>query len=258
VRRASHLAAILACALLPATAQAQESVRLSTTLTPDRLGAATTIGFGFHITAPGAEAPPALTEINLRYPGNLGIALSGLGFATCTTITLETFGVQRCPADSFMGHGTAVGEIAIGPDIIRETAQVTIVRGPTQEGHLAMLIYANASTPVNAQLTFPALVLPAPAPFGGRIAVDVPLVPTLPGSPDVAVVSLQSTLGPQGLTYYERVGSRTIAYHPTGILLPDRCPHGGFPFAAEFSFQDGSHATAHSTVPCPKPRRTRR
>ena len=28
--------------------------------------------------------------------------------------------------------------------------------------------------------------------------------------------------------------------------------HGGFPFAATFAFLDGTHANAHTTVPCPK------
>ncbi len=79
--------------------------------------------------------------------------------------------------------------------------------------------------------------------------IGVPLVPSLPDSPDVAVVQLTTTLGPLGITYYERVHGHTIAYHPRGLLLPDSCPRGGFPFAAELGFVDGSTASARRCVP---------
>lgn len=44
------------------------------------------------------------------------------------------------------------------------------------------------------------------------------------------------------------VGLRVIA----GIILPKRCPHGGWPVASRFSFQDGQEVMATRTVPCPR------
>jgi hypothetical protein len=79
----------------------------------------------------------------------------------------------------------------------------------------------------------------------------VPLVPSLPEAPDVAVVQLHATFGPKDLTYYEREHGKLVAYHPKGILLPNTCPHGGFAFSASFTFLDGSHTTAQTRVPCP-------
>jgi hypothetical protein len=114
-----------------------------------------------------------------------------------------------------------------------------------------LLFLAQGEAPVSAQLIFTSLILTAPTPFGGSLATTVPIVPSLPEAPDVAVTQLHSTLGPMHITYYQRFRGKTTAYHPKGIRLPDRCPHGGFPFAAEFSFLDGTHATAHTTVPCP-------
>lgn len=247
------LAAALLCASLATVAHATQSVTLQATLTPERLGHATTVGFGIQIATPAGQAPSPLTEVNVRYPGDLGIALSGLGLATCSPATLEALGVEGCPADSLMGYGTALAEIPIGPYTERETASVTIVRGPAQEEHLALLFYADAAAPVSAQLVFPGLLLPTSAPFGGRINIDVPLVPSLPKGPDVAVVRLRSTLGPEHLTYYEHRHGHLIPYNPKGILLPDTCPHGGFPFAATITFLDAGRTTAHTTVPCPKP-----
>jgi hypothetical protein len=246
------VAVLLASACLPATAHAAQSVSLSAMFTPERLGVSTTLGIGFRIAAPAHRVPSPLTGVDLRYPANLGIALSGLGLATCSAQTLEAFGPVACPANSLMGYGIALAEVAVGPEIIRETARITVVRAPTQNGHLALLVHANGGGPVNAQIVFPAVLLASSPPFGGRLHMNVPLVPSIPGAPDVAVVQVSSTLGPRNITYYERVHGRTVGYTPKGILLPSSCPRGGFPFAARFSFQDGSHAAAHTAVPCPR------
>jgi hypothetical protein len=64
---------------------------------------------------------------------------------------------------------------------------------------------------------------------------------------------MRLTLG-GNLTYYERVGSRNVAYHPAGVGLPRSCPRGGFPFAASFAFIDGSASRARTAVACPRRR----
>jgi hypothetical protein len=245
------LAALTVFASLPRTASAGQTARLNATLTPERLGHDTTVGFGFRIRAPANHVPPPLTKVQLSYPLGLGFALSELGLATCSAETLETFGPQGCPANSRMGYGTALAEIPVGPSILHESAQVTIIRAINQSGYLALLICASSETPVSAQIVFPGLLLPAPAPFGGRLDMSIPLVPSLPEAPDVAVVQLRATLGPQGLTYHERIHGHIVNYQPRGIPLSTSCPHGGFRFSATFSFQDGTHALAHTAVPCP-------
>jgi hypothetical protein len=187
----------------------------------------------------------------VRYPGSLGVAVGELGLATCSKSRLEAFGAAGCPANSRMGEGSAVAEIPIGPEILQETAKVAILRAPEQEGHLALLLYATGESPVFAQIAFPGLLLQSPAPYGASIHINVPLVPSLPEGPDVAVIRIHATLGPRGLTYYEHIRGKLVPYKPRGILLPKRCPHGGFAFSANFGFLDGSHATANTTVRCP-------
>jgi len=150
-----------------------------------------------------------------------------------------------------MGIGSAIAEFPIGPKIARESAPVSIFRAPDEDGQFALLLYVTAMNPIGVQIALPSLLLPAPAPFGGSVQIGVPLVPSFPDSLYVAVVQLTATLGPLGITYYERVHGRTIAYHPRGLLLPDNCPPGGFPFAAALSFADGSTASARTAVPCP-------
>ena len=243
--------ALLAALCFPALAQANQTVKLKASLVPERLGHGTTVGFGFEVSAADGRVPSPLTSVELDYPGNLGFAISGLGLAICEAATLEALGPDGCPANSRMGFGSAMAEIAVGPLIIRELTSVSIVRGPTQEGHLALLFYANGEEPVSAGIVFPGLLVPSAPPFGGAVSIEVPLIPGLPGAPDIAVVRLSSTLGPEHLTYYRQVGGKTVAYNPAGVLLPKRCPAGGFRFAGLFSFLDGTTATANTVVPCP-------
>jgi hypothetical protein len=242
---------ILMLALAAAPAVASQSVSLAAKFVPKRLGGDTGVGFEFTISAQGQLVPSPLTGVELRYPQNLGIAISGLGIETCDPQTLELEGAAGCPANSRMGYGEALAEIPIGGTIVREPARVEIVRGPTKEGHLALLFYADGESPTIAQIVLPGLLLPATPPFGGSIGIDVPLVPGFPEGPNVSVVSLKSMLGPRDLTYYERVRGRTIAYKPRGIVLPRICPRGGFRFMATFSFLDGSSTNAATAVPCP-------
>jgi hypothetical protein len=244
------LLAQLAWTVLPA--QAAQSVRLRAALMPEHLGAGTTIEFGFRIATPNHRVPPPLTAIDLLYPANIGIVTSGLGLATCSPTTLEAIGPEGCPPDSLMGHGSALVEIPIGPEIIEETGRITTWMAPVQNGHLALLFYAEGEDPVSAQLIFTSLLLEAPAPFGGNLHTQIPVIPGLPETPDAAVVQMRSTIGPMNITYFQHSHHKTIAYQPNGLLLPNSCPHGGFPFAATFAFLDGTHTTAHTTVPCPR------
>jgi hypothetical protein len=85
----------------------------------------------------------------------------------------------------------------------------------------------------------------------GRLQLKVPLVPSVPEGPDVSVVRVDATLGGR-LTYYEQAHGRMLAYRPRGIALPRTCPRGGFKFTAAFAFLDGSHASARTTVHCPR------
>ncbi len=249
---------VLLGACLPSTARAATSASLSAKFVPEHLGQRATLDFGFAFAVPPGHVPPPLTQIELRYPNNLGVALSGLGIAICSAQTLEVDGPSGCPPNSIMGHGEAFTGIELGTSVVSEIAPITVVRAPDQEGRLALFFFAEGSTPVDTHIVFPGILLPANAPFGGVVSIGIPLVPTLPGAPYISVIHLHATLGPVGVTYYEHVGGVTLAYTPKGILLPKSCPRGGFPFAATFSFLDGSEAKASTAIPCPDPRKKKR
>jgi hypothetical protein len=259
VRRLIVVVSLALCAGLPAPTLAATPSSLSAAFTPEQLGQRTTLDFGFAFSAPAGQVPPPLTQIELRYPDNLGIALSGLGLQDCNIATLEASGPEGCPTNSVMGYGEAFTGIVLGTTIITENAGITILRAPDEDGHLALLFYAEGSTPVDTHIVFPGLLLPSSSPFGGLVSIGVPLVPTLPGAPYISVIHLRATVGPLGVTYYEQLAGRTLAFRPLGILLPKSCPRAGFQFAAQFAFEDGSSSQSHTAVACPdRPHRRKR
>lgn len=227
-------------------------MRLTATFSPERLGGATTINIGFQITTPAGRAPSPVTDVELLLPSGLSIATSDLGLETCSPASLEQSGLAGCPPDSLMGRGSAAAEVPFGSAFVTEQAPITLFSGPLQNGHPQLLFFASGEYPVLANIIFGALVMPAQAPFGGLLNATLPLLPSVPEGPDVALVRLQTTIGAKGITYYERVKGKTIAFHPRGILLPKSCPRGGFPFTAHLTFQDATNASASTAVPCPR------
>jgi hypothetical protein len=236
----------------PAQASQAHTVSLTATFSPERLGAGTTIRIGFQVSTPAGRAPSPVTDVELLLPTGLSIATSDLGLETCVPAKLESEGLAGCPPDSLMGRGSAAAEVPFGSASVTERAPVRLFSGPLQNGHPQLLFFAEGEYPVLANIIFGALVLPAQSPFGGVLNAELPLVPSVTDGPDVALVQLTTTIGAKGITYYERVKGKTIGFHPRGILLPKSCPRGGFTFAAHMTFQDATHASAHTTVPCPR------
>lgn len=241
-------AATIAVFLHTTAALAYQRATLHASLMPEQLGHSTTIGFGFHINTPQHAVPPALTELHVTYPRGLGFGLSELGLATCTIQTLEFFGPNACSPNALMGTGTATAEVQIGPAILHEKAQLTIFRSETNSNTITMLINAEATTPVFADIILNATLLP-----DATLKTKIPLITPLPGVPDIAIIQLQAAVGPQHLHYHEYIHGHRINFKPRGIPLPDNCPYKGFKFTAQLTFQDGTHSTASTTVPCPKP-----
>jgi hypothetical protein len=243
--------ALLFCICLAAPARgATPAVSLKAALLREGHNREATIQFDIAIEPAPGQYPAALRGINLRYPEDLGVATSGLGLSTCSDATLRAEGPAGCPPDSVMGYGTSVAEVPFGSEVVYETAHTTTFMAPLSGGDLSLLFYVDGEEPVSVQLVFPGVVLPAAAPFGGDLTATLPLIASFPEAPDVAVLDFVTTLGPNRITYYEYAKHRRIPYHPRGILLPARCPHGGFPFSATLTFDDGSEARAGTVLPC--------
>jgi hypothetical protein len=248
----------LACLGAAARAQAAPLVTLGASLTPDRLGGRTTIGFQLNVGDLDGRVPPPLVGLTVSYPREIGLGLSELGLDECTAAVLEASGPVGCPQNSVMGYGKALSAIAFGPNRVAENTPITIFRGSNQDEHTALLFYATGPSPVKAHLVAQGLLLPTEGPFGGRVTIALPLVPSLPEAQYLSIVKLSSSIGPKGITYVEEAEGRPYTYVPKGFLMPDRCPRGGFQFGATLTFEDGTTASAHTTVRCHEARRRRK
>jgi hypothetical protein len=253
--------ALSLCLLLasPVAAQAAQRVRLVASFTPNRPGVSTTVTFGFAVTSSTTgRVPSPLEGIDLHLPGGIGLARNTLGTAICEPVHLFANGPTGCPRDSEVGYGTALAEVPYGPMSVREKASVYAYRGASEEEHITILFFVEGWTPVFADLVFPGQLLEDSAPYGGRLNTQVPLVPSLPGGPNVSIVRFQSTFGPKNLLYDREVNGEMVYFHPLGVTIPERCPRRGYPFAGDFSFEDGSKVTVHTNVPCAASARSRR
>jgi hypothetical protein len=146
-----------------------------------------------------------------------------------------------------MGSGVARVEIPVGGEVDTETGNIALVAGPSQGGYIRLLVAATGFSPVAARVVMPSLLL------AGDLQLTVPLIESLPGAPAVSIVQVHVRLG-GNLTYYETRHGKSVAYRPKSVVLPKRCPRGGFHFSATFSFLDGTRAAARRTIACPRSR----
>jgi hypothetical protein len=252
-------AALLATVLLGlcASTQAAETVGLRAGFSPYHLGRSTTLKLDLKLGVAGAPGglPSPVTRFDMHIPANLELIGSSLGLAICPPAALLTAGLEGCSPNARIGFGSALIEVPLGPEAVPEAASIDAEMAPPVEGQIGVLLYAEAGSPVAAQLIFPGVLFGSGASAGQSLDTAVPLIPTLPGAADISMVSMNLSLGPAGLTYYKQVRGRTVGYSPEGIALPSSCPRGGFRFRAAISFADGSTVAASSTVPCPSARR---
>ncbi len=257
------LAAALPSAVLgrPATAVAagaSERVALGVSFAPDRLGSYASIATSIQIAGVAGATPSPVTSFELFLPTGAEIGSSSLGLAICSSAVLATTGPEGCPPNAWIGSGSAIVTVPFGPELVREQAPIVAVMGPPVDEQVVMLLYAEARTPILAQLILPGELLPDSGVFGERLASIVPVTATLPGADDAAMTALELNIDPPGLLYEKVVHERTVDYHPQGVAIPAKCPHGGFPFRAVLHFQNGDTVTSRRTVPCPPSHARRR
>jgi hypothetical protein len=237
------------CLAGAAIALASQTLTFSARLTPDKLGAPTNLSAETTITS--NEGPPSPVSSVVAYlPAGLKVYVGGI--ATCERKKLETDGAGGCPADSRVGFGGGVGVVQFGQEFVKESYTLDFFLAPSEDGHLAVLIYANAVSPVPVQLVLVGKEVAAPKPYGFGISVQVPPVSTIPGAANAAVESNYISIGSTNVAYYETVHGKRKLVHIKGLTAPKTCSGHGFPFALAMSFADGTTSTADSTYPCPQ------
>ena len=242
-------AVLLAFAGSPAAAAGAETVTLHTSFSPDRLGASTTIGFGFEVASSDGGPPSPLQSVSLSLPAGIDYLSTTLGLAICQPATLLERGLAACSPNSRPGIRQRLRGSAFGQGAGYEIPHIQALMGPPHDGNIVVLFYADGREPVDAQIVFEGELIAGSQTFGGSLDAAVPLIPSVAGGPPVSIVSVSATIGPADLTYYERVHGHMVSFHPTGVSVPLRCPRGGFPSRRSSPSRTGP-ARSHAR-PCP-------
>jgi hypothetical protein len=234
------LGAVLACAPPSAPAQAETSAASTPSFSPDRLGARGALTLTIDYTGEFGLPSPVRTSV-VKLPAGLGLDIPSL--RSCSAARLRTHGASSCPAQSQIGSGQALLEGDAGSQLISESVRLWIFLGPLHGFQPTFLVLAEGYTPLEERIVLSGTVMAATAPYGEELAISVPEIPTLPLEPDASVATLTLTVGTR---------ARRLTHDANAVVVPGSCPAGGFPFATESSYADGSVSTDLTTAACPQ------
>jgi hypothetical protein len=243
--------ALIACMCLIGTAVAFASEVFTTKIyfTPNKLGAPANLSATTVFALNGTAVPTPIGHVLAYGPAGLKVDVAGAG--TCSKQLLEEKGPSGCPADSRIGFGGGLGLVEIAKEFIKEPYTLDFFVAPKENGHLTFLIYAQGSSPVSVELVIVAKEVHGSGPYGIGFEFEIPPIPTLPGAAYASVETNYFTVGSQKVAYYHIVHGRQKLVHVKGLIVPKRCPKGGFPFKVTVSFLDGTSATDTYAAPCP-------
>ncbi|HEY1450613.1 MAG TPA: hypothetical protein VGF47_06630 [Solirubrobacteraceae bacterium] len=232
--------AVLATLALTATAAATNVATVSSSLSPDRLGARSALTVSIHIAGGEFGVPAPLQRAVVRFPAGMSIEIPKL--RSCSTEQLQQFGARNCPAQSKLGEGHALVQTRPGVETISENVTLAAFLGPPRRLQPTLEVLGEGLTPIAVRMVVTGSVLSDRPPYGERLTMDIPPIPTLPLAPDGSLVDFSLTVGAK------RGKTKTT----NAIVVPKKCPRGGFPLAAEFTYADGTSGSDQTAIPCPR------
>jgi hypothetical protein len=244
------LAAIVGgmCLTVAGLAWASEAFTVNAYFSPDKLGASSNLSARAVFSSNGS-VPTPVSSVVAYGPAGLEVDVRGTG--SCEKARLEEDGPSGCPSDSRIGFGGGVGLVELAKEVIKEPFTLELFLAPREAGHLAILIYVSAISPVSLQLVLLARETHGPKPYGFGVSFEVPPIPTLPGASYASVENTYITVGSRNAAYYDTIHGQRRLVHVRGIVVPKKCPRGGFPLEATISFADGSSSVGRYPIPCP-------
>ena len=235
------LAMLLAGAVIAAPAYAATYAAITPSLRPDRLGASGALTVTIRYAGGQLGVPAPVRRSVLRLPAGLSLNIPSL--RSCDARRLLSIGPSGCPRQSRIGSGQALVEARAGSELMREQFSLSAFLGPPENLQPTFEILGQGYTPLDERAVLSGTVLPDRPPYGEELVMPIPEFPTLMLEPDASIVNFSLTIGSS---------DRHRARDATAVVVPSRCPRGGFPFAAEFSYADGSSSSAQATSPCPR------
>jgi hypothetical protein len=223
------------------TAQASVIATIAPSLSPNRLGAKGELQLTVSFRGGDFGVPTPLRKSVLRFPAGLGIEIPHL--RSCSIARLRSRGAGGCPSQSLLGRGHALAEARAGSQLISEDISLWLFLGPFHNLEPTFEILGRGYTPFDQHVVLSGTVLPDSPPFGEDLVLNVPTIPTLPLEPEASIVTMTLTVGARKPRNPRNANT---------VIVPVRCPTGGFPFAASFTYADGSTGEALSAAPCPR------
>lgn len=233
-------AALSACAVVVASAYAETSATVTALFSPDRLGARGSLSLTIEFGDPHAGVPAPVRRSILRFPAGLTLELPHL--RSCSASRLRALGPSGCPAESAIGRGYALVEAQAGSQTISENVSLWVFLGPLRNLQPTVEVLGRGYTPFDERVVLSGTMLPAGGPYGEALTLSIPPIPTLTLEPDASIVTFSLVIGAH---------ARGNARDTNTVRLPSSCPRGGFPFASEFTYADGSSGSSVTTVACP-------
>jgi hypothetical protein len=197
-----------------------------------------TINFTDNESETGVPAPVRRTL--LRFPAGLNVEIPLL--RSCDAARLRARGPSACPPQSHIGGGHALAEVHAGSQTIAEHIALWVFLGPLHNLSPTFLILGRGYSPFDERVVLSGSALPDSLPYGEDLAIRIPPIPTLPLEPDASIVSMSLSVG----------STSPHASHTATVVVPHRCPAGGFPFAAAFTYADGFTGQTFATAHCPR------
>jgi hypothetical protein len=226
----------------PISIPAETSATITPSISPDRLDAKASLTLTIRYTTATIGlfgVPPPVLRTAVRLPAGLDLDIPNL--RSCSASRLRSHGPHACPAQAQIGRGHALIETHVGTVNLPEAIALNAFLGPLQGGQQVLDILGQGYSPFDERLVFTGAVRFVAAPYGEELVLSIPPIPTLRFEPDASIVTFTLTIGAHG----------RAARHANTLLVPSTCPAGGFPFAAEFTYADGSTGSALATAACP-------
>jgi hypothetical protein len=246
VRRALAVAAGVTLSIvviytdLAAAAKAQTAETIASSLSPDRLHAKGALTLTIHYAGGEFGVPSPVRRSLLELPSGLGLDIPSL--RSCSAARLRAHGASGCPAQSQIGSGHALVKARAGSQFVTENITLWIFLGPLQNFQPTFEVLGEGITPLQERVVLGGSVIPDRAPYGEKLVMNIPPIPTLPLEPDASIVTLTLTVG---------TSTQRLARGANTVVVPGSCPAGGFPFAAESTYADGSTGSASARALCP-------
>jgi hypothetical protein len=234
--------ALAACVARAAPARAAETTAtIAPSLAPDRLGARGALTFTIDFAGGELGVPAPVLRAVLKFPAGLSLEIPEL--RSCSAARLQVQGARGCPAQSRIGSGHAITKAYLGTQLTIENVTLWAFLGPLRNLQATVEVLGEGYSPFGEQMVLSANALATDrAPYGEGLELSIPPIPTVPSGSDVSIATFSLEIGT----------SKPRSADANTVRVPSRCPAGGFPFAAEFTYAGGVTASTLATVPCPR------